>query len=883
MTKETTITHNGQALTFNLAATNSKLVIAGIGTSAASKLQITGGHGVGRVLKSDANGNAYWGTDETGSGGGGTPTSIAAEEGLYADDASGSNSYTIGINTAGVKDYHLHQMGAINNQVLTWNGSIWKPTTVAVQGAQNGLTLNTAKVELGGNLTKATTITHSGNTLAFDASAASSKLQIKTADATPLGKYLQAVDNNGTVAWATIPQGTVYSVNNGLSPDASDATKFQLGGNLTKATTITQGANNFTINTGTGIFQIDNSTTGGKLQIKDGQQALDKVLTSDADGNAAWQENPNWKLKGNSSTTAGTNFLGTIDDVALMFKTNSKQSGYISNSSGTSTGFGYQTLSTALGTRSIAIGHQALPTGGTDNVAIGYQAQNTATGANNVAIGSYTLKTSTGGNNIAIGYNALKANTTGVSNIAIGNGALAANTISKDIVAIGNGALAVSSHSDLDHTIAIGSLVLSQNTTGGYNTAVGGLALRDNITGGSNSALGYAALASNTTGGANVAIGLRAMEMNNTGNQNVAMGFDALRYYARNDETITRQASYNVAVGHKALSGQKGEINYGYENVAVGYMSMTLNTVGIRNTAIGYRALGSNKTGIDNVAIGNLAMHSHDAGEDNVAVGSLALRHNKSGRFNTAIGKGASEFGTLGTGNTTVGNTAGNGIEGDNNVMIGFKTVAMLEHWNGVPAKANNLIVIGTEIFHPHPDAAFKMESGKTVNSVLRIGDWIIGDKTAVDGSGNVRLGINGSSKSTFTFYVNGTAGGDNTWNTASDRRLKKNIKDMGYGLSEILKLRPVTYLLKKDSTNSTKVGFIAQEVKPIIPEVVSGVEGDMEKGETLSIGYSELVPVLTKAIQEQQGIIESQQQTIDKQQKAIDALLKRVEALEKK
>ena len=54
-------------------------------------------------------------------------------------------------------------------------------------------------------------------------------------------------------------------------------------------------------------------------------------------------------------------------------------------------------------------------------------------------------------------------------------------------------------------------------------------------------------------------------------------------------------------------------------------------------------------------------------------------------------------------------------------------------------------------------------------------------------------------------------------------------------------------------------------------------------QGDTLGITSTELIPVLTKAIQEQQVTIETQKQTIDKQQQAIDTLLRRVEALENK
>ena len=47
--------------------------------------------------------------------------------------------------------------------------------------------------------------------------------------------------------------------------------------------------------------------------------------------------------------------------------------------------------------------------------------------------------------------------------------------------------------------------------------------------------------------------------------------------------------------------------------------------------------------------------------------------------------------------------------------------------------------------------------------------------------------------------------------------------------MSTVLQLRPVEYNLK--SNDLKQVGFIAQEVKKLIPEVVTGNEGDIEKG----------------------------------------------------
>ncbi len=86
-----------------------------------------------------------------------------------------------------------------------------------------------------------------------------------------------------------------------------------------------------------------------------------------------------------------------------------------------------------------------------------------------------------------------------------------------------------------------------------------------------------------------------------------------------------------------------------------------------------------------------------------------------------------------------------------------------------------------------------------------------------------------------------------------SDIRTKKNIRTLPYGLREVMMMRPVTYQWKNEAAGKIKVGLIAQEVKAVIPEVVIGDETT----ETLGMNYAELVPVLVKAIQEQQKQIE--------------------------
>jgi hypothetical protein len=116
-------------------------------------------------------------------------------------------------------------------------------------------------------------------------------------------------------------------------------------------------------------------------------------------------------------------------------------------------------------------------------------------------------------------------------------------------------------------------------------------------------------------------------------------------------------------------------------------------------------------------------------------------------------------------------------------------------------------------------------------------------------------------------YFRNQYQGGWQAWqqvtSTAiSDIRLKKNIKNLNYGLAEVMKLRPVSFYLKTDTANTEpKIGFIAQEVESLVPEAVEIWKDDMQTRHML---YAEMVPVLTKAIQEQQVIIESQKKEIE-------------------
>jgi hypothetical protein len=87
------------------------------------------------------------------------------------------------------------------------------------------------------------------------------------------------------------------------------------------------------------------------------------------------------------------------------------------------------------------------------------------------------------------------------------------------------------------------------------------------------------------------------------------------------------------------------------------------------------------------------------------------------------------------------------------------------------------------------------------------------------------------------------TAGGTTSYNTSSDARLK-DITGEARGLEVITKLNPVAYNWKADG--KADEGLIAQEVKEIVPNAVSGSED-----EHYQMDYSKLVTPLVKAVQE--------------------------------
>jgi len=132
--------------------------------------------------------------------------------------------------------------------------------------------------------------------------------------------------------------------------------------------------------------------------------------------------------------------------------------------------------------------------------------------------------------------------------------------------------------------------------------------------------------------------------------------------------------------------------------------------------------------------------------------------------------------------------------------------------------------------------------------------------------------GINGISGGDFSVYLRVDGGGN-----GSDRRRKTDIEPITNALETISKLKPVTYVATNSSlekqtemsmANGKRLGFIAQDLIPVLPEVVkdSGVENIRENGwaDQYAVDYASMVSLLTASIQELKAIVDAQAKTIE-------------------
>ncbi|KFF10559.1 hypothetical protein IW15_19670 [Chryseobacterium soli] len=137
----------------------------------------------------------------------------------------------------------------------------------------------------------------------------------------PANQSMQIISTGNTGSgstWELVSSGSSLTANNGLTISGNN---INLGGTLSQATNISTAGNNLSVN-GTGKvlvgtntvptgaasakMVIDNGTTNGALQIRDGSQQLGYVLTSDANGLASWSSTVTTAFANNWTPYTGT-------------------------------------------------------------------------------------------------------------------------------------------------------------------------------------------------------------------------------------------------------------------------------------------------------------------------------------------------------------------------------------------------------------------------------------------------------------------------------------------------------------------------------------------------------------------------------------------------
>jgi len=142
--------------------------------------------------------------------------------------------------------------------------------------------------------------------------------------------------------------------------------------------------------------------------------------------------------------------------------------------------------------------------------------------------------------------------------------------------------------------------------------------------------------------------------------------------------------------------------------------------------------------------------------------------------------------------------------------------------------------------------------------AVERIGG--VGNEAAIGftSSGTAKWKIGNNASDSFVVYTPSNVGvyinsGATSWTATSDERLKNITGNIENALDAVQTLRAVKFTWIADDENKSQVGLIAQDVQAVLPEVITeDAEG------YLGIRYTETIPLLVAAIQEQQTTIEA-------------------------
>jgi hypothetical protein len=283
---------------------------------------------------------------------------------------------------------------------------------------------------------------------------------------------------------------------------------------------------------------------------------------------------------------------------------------------------------------------------------------------------------------------------------------------------------------------------------------------------------------------------------------------------------------------------------------------------------------------------GHLIFISTTATGNQIVYSNTNLRVNPSTAIITATGFTGSLFGTSswavsashavsaswapgGTGatpggsNTQVQYNSASVFQGKNTFLFDYNTNTLTVSGGLAVSGAGSNILGSTQITGSLDINGALMASNTTAGPHLII-SGTVSSSTLADffAQGQVKTRISGSG-------LFQTRGDVVAFFTFSDERLKTDILPIcgSLALDQVNQLQGVYYKWKEGREGKTEVGFIAQQVEKVVPEVVRELprlEGSGESVSYKSVDYEHMVALLTEAIKEQQLQINDLQNQIN-------------------